>query len=149
MNQDRLIAYNSKAQSLIFLIMAIVLIPICCLVAINSEEYRVLIILPIGLVICILLFVFFYLITFPSIAFEIKNEKIFIYQHTKEIIIPLSDITKVALCDDSASFDARIYYTHGKKGLHRMIKNKKCVYKDFIELMRKRSIRIEYYSLSV
>ncbi len=146
MNQDRLIAYNSKAQSLIFLIMAIVLIPICCLAAINSEEYRVLIILPFGLVICILLFLFFYSFTFPRIVLEIKNEKIFIYQHNKEIIIPLSDITKVALCDNTVSFDARIYYTHGKKGLHRMIKNKKSVYKDFIELMRKRSIHIEYYS---
>ena len=147
MEQNNLIAYNSKIQPLIFVLTSAILVPICYFAVQSEMQYTLLLILLFSSVIAVLLAVAIYLFSLPAISFEVKNQKLYIYQHSKETIIPLSEITQVDLCENSFSFDARIYYTDCKKGLHRMIENKGTVCKAFVELLARNNIPVRFYTM--
>ena len=140
MDHNKLVAYNSKIQPFIFLLAAIILIPVCHMAVQDEEQHKIWIILFFSIIFAIMVFSFLFFMTLPRIAFEVDHRVLTIYRHSKRISNRLCDISKFEVNGKSLSFDAWIYHTHGRTGIHRVIKRKRRVCKQLFEILNRNRI---------
>ncbi len=148
----KLIAYNSKALRVVFVICDVIML-----------AFTILSIWPLraGALITVLLAFGFvgmtivtirFLLDKSSIAFECDEENLVLYRNDKKTNIPLSEIIEVSINEMDnfgGSFDATIHTLNKKYVMHMLIKNRNEVYEQFIEVLKGKGIKIRLREVSI
>lgn len=148
----KLIAYNSKALRLVFIICDVIML-----------AFTILSIWPLragALITVLLAFVFIsmvivtvrFLIDKSPIAFECDGENLILYKNNKTTVIALSEIAQVSINEMDnmwGSFDATIHTLDKKYIMHMLIKSRNAVHEQFIEILKKKGIKIRLREVSI
>ena len=135
---EKLIAYNSKILRGIFVFIDILMFAAIIISVypklVNPWLTGFLIFAFIGFTIVTMRF----LLDRSEIAFECDYENLVIYRNSKATVIPLSNITKIAINEMDnicGSFDATVHTYNKKYFMHMLIKDSHEVYEKFIKIM--------------
>lgn len=145
-----LIAYNSKTKKIILLIIWIIVLITSIVFSILIDEMRILVIISFVIINVIFGIITIKLLKDKSvIAFEIKDNVLYIYEKQKEIKLKFSDITKIDFYDGNGSFDCDIHSYQGRISLHLLLKNSNFIRKQFIKIMKDNGISIVIHEVSI
>ena len=135
---EKLIAYNSKILRGIFVFIDILMFAAIIISVypklVNPWLTGFLIFAFIGFTIVTMRF----LLDRSEIAFECDYESLVIYRNGKATVIPLSNITKIAINEMDnigGSFDATVHTYNKKYFMHMLVKDSHEVYEKFIKIM--------------
>lgn len=148
-NMD-LIAYNSKTKKIILLIIWIIVFIASIVFSILIEKMKILVIISFVIINVIFGTITIRLLKDKSkIAFEIKENVLYIYEKQNEIKLKFSDITKIDFYDGNGSFDCDIHSYQGRISLHLLLKNSDSIRKQFIKIMKDNGISIVIHEVSI
>ena len=150
MGNDKLMAYNSKFQKILFLIIWILLIVLFTFLIILFKEVRIYFIINAIIVLSIFGVVVINLLLNKSpIAFEIQDDKLVLYKRTGVVSININEIVRVKVNDNYGSFDGCIYTKIGKYPLHYLIKEQRKIFEQFVKVFESKNIPVEIVSVNI
>lgn len=150
MENRKLIAYSSKIQKIILLIVWIIVIIIFSLLIILVDELRLFLIITAIVTLSISGVVVINILRNNSpIAFEIQDDKLVLYKRTGVVSININEIVKVRVNDNYGSFDGCVYTITGKYPIHYLIKEQRKIFKQFVETFKSKNIPVEITSVNI
>lgn len=150
MENNKLIAYSSKIQKIILLIVWIVLIVLFSFLIVLFDEVRLYLIISAIVILSISGVVVINILRNNSpIAFEIHDDKLVLYKRTRVISININEIVKVKVNDNYGSFDGCIYTKIGKYPIHYLIKEQRKIFKQFVKVFEAINIPVEIVSIDI
>lgn len=150
MENNKLIAYSSKIQKIILLIVWIILIVLFSFLIVLFDEVRLYLI--ISAIVILLIFGVVVINIFRNnspIAFEIQDDKLVLYKRTGVFSININEIVKVKVNDNYGSFDGCVYTKTGKYPIHYLIKEQRKIFKQFVEAFKSKNIPVEITSVNI
>ena len=145
-----LIAYNSKTKNIILLIIWIIVFIASIVFSLLIEKMKILVIISFVIINVIFGIITIKLLKDKSIiAFEIKENVLYIYEKQNEIKLKFSDIRKIDFYDGNGSFDCDIHSYQGRISLHLLLKNSDSIRKQFIKIMKDNGISIVIHEVSI
>lgn len=150
MENIKLIAYSSKIQKIILLIVWIVLIVLFSFLIILFDEVRLYLIISAIVILPIFGVVVINILRNNSpIAFEIQDDKLVLYKRTGVVSININEIVKVKVNDNYGSFDGCVYTKTAKYPIHYLIKEQRKIFKQFVEAFKSKNIPVEITSVNI
>ena len=146
MENNKLIAYSSRIQKIILLIVWIVLIVLFSFLIVLFNEVRLYLIISAIVILSISGVVVINILRNNSrIAFEIQDDKLVLYKRTGVISININEIVKVKVNDNYGSFDGCIYTKTGKYPIHYLIKEQRKIFKQFVKVFESMNIPVKIF----
>lgn len=150
MENNKLIAYSSKIQKIILLIVWVILIVLFSFLIVLFEETRLFFIITAIVILSISGVVVINILRNNSpIAFEIQDDKLVLYKRTGVISININEIVRVKVNDNYGSFDGCVYTITGKYPIHYLIKEQRKIFKQFVEAFKSKNIAVEITSVNI
>ncbi len=150
MENNKLIAYSSKIQKIILLIVWIILIVLFSFLIVLFDEVRLhliisaIVLLPVFGVVIINI-----LRNNSPIAFEIQDDKLVLYKRKGVFSLNINEIVKVKVNDNYGSFDGCVYTKTSKYPVHYLIKEQRKIFKQFVEVFKSKNIPVEITSVNI
>lgn len=141
----RLVAYNSKALRWALVLCDVVLLVFITLfICFFRSDVWITVVLALAFVGVTIITVRFLLDRSP-IAFECDEENLTLYRNKTKTVIPFSEIVRVSINEMDnlgGSFDAAVYTINKRYAIHKLIKNRYVINKQFIKILEDRKIEI-------
>lgn len=150
MENRKLIAYSSKIQKIILLIVWIIVIIIFSLLIILVDEVRLFLIIAAIVTLSISGAVVINILRNKSPkAFEIHDDKIILYKRTGVVSININEIVRVKVNGNYGSFDGCVYTITGKYPIHYLIKEQRKIFEQFVGVFKSKNIPVEIVTTSI